>query len=57
MRWRPFAKIGDFKNRSNGTTSHTIAPNELPKRGDVDPAPHHGLQQSTARRKADYAVV
>ncbi len=30
--------------------SHTIGPNDLPKRGDVDPAPHHNLQQ--ARRGA-----
>ena len=30
--------------------SHTIGPNGLPKRADVDPAPHHNLQQ--ARRGA-----
>ena len=30
--------------------SHTIGPNDLPKRGDVDPAPHHNLRQ--ARRGA-----
>ena len=39
-----------FQEPQQWTTSHTIGPNELPRRDDVDPAPHHGLQQ--ARRGA-----
>ena len=40
-----------FQEPQQWTTSHTIGPNELPKRSDVDPAPHHGLQQSRGRAR------
>ena len=39
-----------FQEPQQWTTSHTIGPNDLPIRDDVDPAPHHLLRQ--ARRGA-----
>ena len=39
-----------FQEPQQWTASHTIGPDELPKRNDVDPAPHHNLRQ--ARRGA-----
>ena len=36
-------KSRGFQEPQQWTTSHTIGPNELPKRDDVDPAPHHDL--------------
>ena len=36
--------------------SRTIGPDELPKRNDVDPAPHHNLQQARRGARQNYAV-
>ena len=43
-----------FQEPQQWTSSHTIGPDELPERDDVDPAPHHSLRQT--RRGANQST-